>query len=215
MTPRAAGLRDQADGRDTARGRWPPADTDDVRRWAHELLRQVGLPVTQPRMLVLAALRARARPVTAQDLHAELAALPRPGREDRVPGLTTIYRALAALADRGVLHCFHHNGGTVTAYRLCRPINHHHLVCRCCGQVQEMPPGPMWQWANHLAAREGFAVEDYRAELTGLCAACRPESTQPHPQGGLWKPSANDVTIRPPSPAAGPEGDGAAPRLGR
>lgn len=150
-----------------------PADPSAARSWAQAVLREVGLQITRPRQLVLAALRGRERPLTAQDLHAELAVWQREsGTHEAVPGVTTIYRVLAVLAERGVLHCFPQDRA-VTAYRLCPPGRHHHLVCRSCGRVQEQLSGPMRGWVEALDVPDGFAVEDYRAELVGLCAECR------------------------------------------
>lgn len=159
-----------------------PFDDPAARAWAAQLLDEVGLGITRPRVLVLAALRGRARPVTAQDLHWELGTQLRLGGSgSKIPGLTTVYRVLAVLAERGVLHCFHRDGGTTTTYRLCRPARHHHLVCRCCGQVQEQPARAMDDWITRPAAPDGFAVEEYHAELVGLCATCRPRSTTTRP----------------------------------
>lgn len=159
-----------------------PFDDSAARAWAAQLLGEVGLGVTRPRVLLLAALRGRARPVTAQDLHWELGTQLRLGGSGgKVPGLTTVYRVLAVLAERDVLHCFHRDGGTTTTYRLCRPARHDHLVCRCCGRVQEQPARPVDDWASRLSAPDGFAVEEYHAELVGLCATCRPRSTTTEP----------------------------------
>jgi Fur family ferric uptake transcriptional regulator len=159
---------------------------ESTRPWAQALLRQAGLSVTRPRLLVLAALRDRRRPVTAQDLHRELKAAVRgpagPDARGETPGLTTVYRTLSALAGRGVLHCFH-DGGAETAYRLCPPQHHHHLICRCCGQVQEQCPGAIRELVAELADAQGFAVEDYYAELVGLCAVCRPDAAMPRSTG--------------------------------
>jgi Fe2+ or Zn2+ uptake regulation protein len=162
-------------------------DWQQARGWAEAVLREARLPITRPRLLVLTALRGRQRPVTAQNLHRDLDTRLHqrtthgqhsPGAV-RLPGLTTIYRVLATLAERGILHTFHPGGGAVTGYRLCAPISHHHLVCRSCGWVEEQPPGPVREWAAQLATTNGFAVEDYHA--IGLCATCRPDPTQPHP----------------------------------
>jgi len=148
--------------------------------WAEDLLRRAGLPVSRPRRLVLAALRGRDRPVTAQDLHGELkldnhAALAR----RRAPGLTTVYRILAILADHKLVHCFARDGQT--AYRLCAPYRHDHLVCRCCGRVQEHAGAPTPEWLTRLVTDHGFAADDYQTEVIGLCAACRPDpAAQPH-----------------------------------
>lgn len=186
--PHASGDREDAGTSQPARGD-ALDDWQAARGWAEAVLREAGLSITRPRLLVLAALRGRQRPVTAQDLHRELGTRlhQRTTHGQRgadgvgLPGLTTIYRVLATLAERGILHCFHPGGGAVTAYRLCAPISHHHLVCRCCGRVEEQPPGPIGEWAAELATANGFAVEDYHAELIGLCAACRPHTTQPQP----------------------------------
>jgi Fur family ferric uptake transcriptional regulator len=166
-------------GRDPAPdAEWPANDPTDAEQWALPLLRQVRLQVTRPRLLVLAALRGRERPVTAQDLHQELASrLRQSGTGRAVPGVTTVYRALTALADRGVLHCFA-QGRAVTAYRLCPPVRHLHLLCRSCGRVQEQPPVPAMERAAAQVTTSGFTVEDYRGELVGLCAWCQPDSAR-------------------------------------
>lgn len=144
-------------------------------------------------------MRGRQRPISAQDLHRELGTRPRqhaPGAHHgadalRLPGLTTIYRVLTTLAERGILHCFHPAGGAVTAYRLCAPFSHHHLICRGCGRVEEQPPGPTREWAAQLATTNGLAVEDYHAELIGLCTASRPHTTQPQPLEPPTQPPTN------------------------
>lgn len=146
--------------------------------WADAVLRQVGLPVSRQRRLVLDALLGRDRPVTAQDLHWELKLRSRqPSAAGSAPGLTTVYRILAVLVERNVVHCFAGHGHT--AYRLCAPGRHDHLMCRCCGRVQEYPGSRTHEWINRLGAEEGFAVDDYRTEVVGLCAACRPDACAP------------------------------------
>lgn len=150
---------------------------DGAQDWARAVLREVGLSTTRPRIMVLATLRGRARPLTAQDLHFELKTRLRRDRSaEMAPGLTTVYRVLAALGERGILHCFHRDGAGVTTYRLCAPVRHHHLMCRCCGLVAEQYPAPTQDLLDLIGPTGGFLVEDYRAELIGLCAACQPSS---------------------------------------
>jgi Fe2+ or Zn2+ uptake regulation protein len=72
------------------------------------VLRDIGLPVSRLRRVVLDALRGRDRPVTTQDLHWELKQRSRARSAGRAaPGLSTVYPILAILADRNVVHCFH------------------------------------------------------------------------------------------------------------
>jgi Fur family transcriptional regulator, ferric uptake regulator len=158
----------------------PPSVDGGSDGWAEDLLRRAGLPVSRPRRLVLAALRGRDRPVTAQDLHWELKLGSRAASARRsAPGLSTVYRILAILADHQLVHCFARDGQT--AYRLCAPHRHDHLLCRCCGRVQEHAGDPTPEWFTRLVTDQGFAADDYQTEVVGLCAACRPDpAAQPH-----------------------------------
>jgi Fur family ferric uptake transcriptional regulator len=151
-----------------------------LRAWAAELLGGVGLGATRSRVLVLSLLRDRARPVTAQELRWELTQRLRArGPGGKAPGLTTIYRVLGILAQRGLVHSFHRDAVT-TAYRLCDPTGRHiHLICRCCGRVQERPAGPVDEFFARPTTGEKFVVENYQAELIGLCAACRSAGDAP------------------------------------
>jgi Fur family ferric uptake transcriptional regulator len=114
---------------------------------------------------VLQLLVGRERPVSAQQLHTELRAT-----GSRI-GLTTIYRALQALAAAGLLHAFGWEGET--AYRFCGQDLHHHLVCRVCGLVAEGPPIPgIEDWLAEVSAERDFTPERHRVEVRGVCGAC-------------------------------------------
>ena len=62
---------------------------------------------------------------SAQELHQELRS------RGVAVGLATVYRALQALVDDGVIDVLHGADGEAT-YRHCSPVHHHHLVCRTC-----------------------------------------------------------------------------------
>ena len=128
-------------------------------------LREAGLRATRQRLTVLDALRGREDTVTAQDLHMEL-------RQAGEPiGLTTVYRTLAALAAAGFLDTFERD--TEQAFRLCGDAHHHHLVCETCNGVEEIAAEEVEQWVHEVAATHGFAVTGHRADIFGVCAACR------------------------------------------
>jgi Fur family transcriptional regulator, ferric uptake regulator len=132
---------------------------------ADEALREAGLRATRQRLSVLALLRDRPDAVTAQELHAELRA------QGAGVGLATVYRTLTALAEVGFLDVFANQGEQ--AFRLCAKAHHHHLVCERCNLVQELPAEEVERWVHDAAARYGFEVTGHRADIVGLCAACR------------------------------------------
>jgi Fe2+ or Zn2+ uptake regulation protein len=68
---------------------------------------------------------------------------------------------------------FQRTGSSTTTYRLCRPTGHERLIRRRRGRIEEHPTGPVREWFAELSDTAGFTVEDYHAELVGLCANCR------------------------------------------
>lgn len=132
---------------------------------ADKALRDAGLRATRQRLTVLEALRGRTDAVTAQDLHAELRA------EKEPVGLTTVYRTLTALAEADFLDTFMRDGEQ--AFRLCGDQHHHHLVCEVCNRVEELEAELVEEWVQEAAGRRGFQVTGHRADVFGICAACR------------------------------------------
>lgn len=134
-------------------------------RTFEELLHRAGLRSTPQRLAVLSSLAGRDDLVTAQDLHHEMR------RRGDAPGLATIYRTLAALADAGEVDTFPRGGEQ--AFRLCRDAHHHHLVCESCGAVEEVEAEEVEAWVARVARRRGFAVTGHTADVYGVCSACQ------------------------------------------
>jgi Fur family ferric uptake transcriptional regulator len=128
-------------------------------------LRDASLRPTAQRLVVLGALEGRRTAVSAQDLHHELR------RDGATLGLATIYRALTALAEAGVVDTFTREGEL--AYRLCGADHHHHLVCESCGSVQEVEAAQVESWIKAVAKRKGFVVTGHTADVFGVCRDCR------------------------------------------
>jgi Fur family ferric uptake transcriptional regulator len=102
---------------------------------------------------------------SAQDIHALL-------REsgDAV-GLATVYRALQALQDDGLVDVLRAPDGEAS-YRRCSTAHHHHLVCRSCGRTVEVADPPLDRWAQRIAAEHGFADVEHELEVFGTCLDC-------------------------------------------
>ncbi|WP_336028695.1 Fur family transcriptional regulator [Geodermatophilus sp. FMUSA9-8] len=120
---------------------------------------------TRQRTAVLALLEQQDGFRSAQDLHALLRE-----RGDAV-GLATVYRALQALVDDGLLDVLRNDDGEAS-YRRCSPVHHHHLVCRSCGTTVEVADAPVERWAARVAAEHGFTDVSHQVEVFGTCAAC-------------------------------------------
>jgi Fur family ferric uptake transcriptional regulator len=102
---------------------------------------------------------------SAQDLHAQLRAT-----GDRI-GLTTVYRALQALADAGEVDVTRLPNGE-QAFRRCSTVHHHHLMCRSCARTVEIEGPAVEAWTQKVAAEHGFTNIGHTVEIYGICTPC-------------------------------------------
>lgn len=122
---------------------------------------------TRQRNAVLRILRDHPEFISAQELHAALAAT------GSTVGLTTVYRTLRMLERSGHVDVVRDKAGE-RLYRT-RPVDghRHYLVCRHCGLSQAVEAEAVERWAEDVAATTGFAEVEHTVELTGICRDCR------------------------------------------
>jgi Fur family ferric uptake transcriptional regulator len=121
---------------------------------------------TRQRAAIARALKDASGFRTAQELFDELRKA-----GERV-GLTTIYRTLQSLAERGEVDVLRTEDGEAI-YRRCTSENHHHhLVCTSCGLSVEIASADVERWAHQIAATHGFSAMTHTAEIFGLCGDC-------------------------------------------
>ena len=103
---------------------------------------------------------------SAQDIHDELR-----HRGHRV-GLTTVYRHLNQMAERGLVDVLRTPSGE-TVYRRCAaPSHHHHLICRSCGKTVEFEGPELERWAEEVARTARFHDVSHTVEIFGTCEDC-------------------------------------------
>jgi Fur family transcriptional regulator, ferric uptake regulator len=102
---------------------------------------------------------------SAQEIHEALKA-----GGDNV-GLSTVYRALQAMADAGELDMLRSEAGEAV-YRRCSGSHHHHLVCRSCGATVEVEGPTVERWTRSVAAAHGYADVSHSLEIFGTCSRC-------------------------------------------
>ncbi|HEX9644364.1 MAG TPA: Fur family transcriptional regulator [Acidimicrobiia bacterium] len=92
--------------------------------------------------------------------------------------LSTVYRTLDALEEAGVL-AHTHLGHGPAVYHLAEEAHHQHLVCERCGLTVALAAEDLEQWTGEIRTRTGFVIEPSHFALTGLCAACAPQTPDP------------------------------------
>jgi len=134
-----------------------------------ELLRARGLRVTAPRLAVLEAV--------AELPHADADAVLRHARA-ALPTVSVqaVYDVLRALTDVGIVRRIE-PAGHPARYERRVGDNHHHVVCRSCGAVDDVDCVVGEAPCLVPSSTSGFTVEAAEVTFWGLCPGCRDRVT--------------------------------------
>lgn len=143
--------------------------TPSLDREIEKRLKEHEVRYTSGRRTVVAALAGADGPLSASELHGELAgALP----------LSSIYRSLTVLEDAEVL-APHHSTKGLTRYELAEWLkgHHHHLVCIDCGSVEDIEvddrhESQVGQVVDEISSSAAFTPLNHALEIEGRCARC-------------------------------------------
>ena len=129
-----------------------------------ELLRGSDLRVTRPRLAVLDAVYAHP--------HADTASIIGFVREDQADvSHQTVYNALNALTMAGLLRQIQ-PPGSVARYESRVADNHHHIVCRSCGAIEDVDCAVGAAPCMTASDAHGYEVDEAEVVFWGLCPEC-------------------------------------------
>jgi Fur family transcriptional regulator, stress-responsive regulator len=134
------------------------------------LLRHHGLPVTAQRLAVLRAVAGRPHG-TADDIdravRAELGAVSR----------QAVYDALGVLTERGILRRIQ-PARSPARYEDRVGDNHHHLICRACGQMVDVDCAVGYRPCLTAADDSGYEIDEAEVIFWGRCPQCVKNDTK-------------------------------------
>lgn len=138
---------------------------------AEPLLRGAGLRVTRPRVAVLAAVYGSP--------HADTDSIIRIARTDLGEVSTqAVYDVLRALTAAGLVRRIE-PAGSVARYEARVGDNHHHLVCRSCGEIVDVDC-PVGETPCLTASDDhGYAIDEAEVVYWGLCPVCSAPTPPP------------------------------------
>ena len=130
-----------------------------------ELLREHGLRVTKPRLAVLEIL--------AEGGHLEVDEIARRART-RLDSVSTqaVYDVLGALSRAGLARRLE-PAGSPARYEARAGDNHHHIVCRGCGEIADVDCSVGERPCLTPASAHGFELDEAEVTFWGLCPACQ------------------------------------------
>ena len=132
---------------------------------AEQLLRDHGLRVTRPRLAVLDVLTGGG--------HLEVEEITRQVRE-RLASVSTqaVYDVLGALSRAGLARRIE-PAGSPARFEARVGDNHHHIVCRSCGAIEDIDCVVGERPCLDPGAGHGFAVDEAEVTFWGLCPSCQ------------------------------------------
>jgi len=146
-------------------------EADKLMVEADALCLRKGLRLTPTRRRVLELIVQSPGGAKAYDL---LDALTAENSSARPP---TIYRAIDFLLSNGLIHRIE----SLNAYVSCACPEHAQayqlLICKACGEVQELHEEKLDAQLEAAAQERGFQVIRKTIEVHGFCHACQPESS--------------------------------------
>jgi len=128
------------------------------------LLHQHGLQVTPQRLAILRAVAIHPHSTAdavAEICRAQLGAISR----------QAVYNALAVLVDKGLLRRIQPMG-EATLYEDRVADNHHHLICRTCGKVEDVDCAVGAAPCLTAADDRGYDIDEAEVIYWGHCPAC-------------------------------------------
>lgn len=128
-------------------------------------LRAHGYRLTPQRLMILKALNQAGRHLTPAEIYQQV--------HDDLPGLTeaTVYRTLNFLAEQGLVLVAHIGHGQLV-YEVADH-DHHHLICRVCGSMEEIDHQEIISLYEQFLARTGYQINTIHATFFGLCPGCQ------------------------------------------
>jgi len=130
-----------------------------------ELLRAHGLRVTKPRLAVLEIL--------GQGGHLEVDEITRQARA-QLDSVSTqaVYDILGALARAGLARRIE-PAGSPARYEARTGDNHHHVVCRSCGEIADVDCAVGSAPCLDPNETHGFILDEAEVTYWGLCPSCQ------------------------------------------
>lgn len=132
-----------------------------------DLIKSRGLRSTAQRRAVVVALQGRPHS-TAAELERRIGA----GGEGSNLSKQGLYNVLEDLTKAQLIRCVE-PAGSPARYELRVGDNHHHLVCRGCGRIEDVDCGVGAAPCLDPIEDKGFAIDEAEITWWGLCRDCR------------------------------------------
>ncbi len=138
-----------------------------MQTYFQNLLKEHDLKVTKNRLMMLEALQEDDTFLSAEALHKKLL------KHNKTLSLSTVYRAMEALVEVGIISPVNIETSKETLYELSHDEHAHHLICLKCHKIIHFHHCPVQGYGQTIEKQYGFKVKEHKLELYGYCDKCQ------------------------------------------
>ena len=132
-----------------------------------DILKAASLKATKKRVSMLTLIKNENHPVPAEFVFDKL-------KESFDINLSTVYRALNAMADKDILLKSIHMDGK-TYYQFNDHEHKHELICSSCHRTINVEECHFEEMSKEISEKTGFVITGHSMEFTGICPECMAE----------------------------------------
>jgi len=140
-------------------------ESEATRRVYVQRLREAGLRVTATRLAVMGALAGHPHSDTETVIAGVRSALGSVSPQ-------AVYNVLSAFVEAGIARRIE-PAGSVALYELRVADNHHHVVCRRCGAIQDVDCAVDYKPCLTPSQTHGYVLDEAEVTYWGLCPTCQ------------------------------------------
>ena len=125
-----------------------------------------GLKNTKNRQEILKVLINSVQPLTADQIYFQL------NQNGEVMNLSTIYRTLSTLSEKGLLIKVVLADESKTLFEYNRQIHKHYLICQDCRTIIPIEHCPISEYERSLSKETNFHIIGHKLSIYGYCHDC-------------------------------------------
>lgn len=129
-------------------------------------LSELKLKATPARLALMTLLESTDKPLDTQAMISYLS------KENISTDPATVFRIINMFTDRGLTRQISFNEGKLR-YELASKEDHHHLICKSCGDIQDISDCNIAVLEKDIKNKKKFKVTSHSLEFFGICKSCQ------------------------------------------
>ncbi|WP_414150762.1 Fur family transcriptional regulator [Acetobacterium carbinolicum] len=132
-----------------------------------EKLKNNGMKSTKHRVAILEILIKKDQPVSAENIFFDMQKM------DVSINLSTVYRNLEALAEKGLVTKLSLSGDNRSVFEYNKMVHRHYLICLGCKKILAIEHCPIKSYEHQIEDETDYEIVGHKLDLYGYCPKCK------------------------------------------